>query len=59
MAHDQPNPNGLSTGENSGAARGPQPTPRVPWHRPGVTIMDIKRTMLIVGSVIDGDSGSF
>lgn len=28
------------------------------WHRPNVTTIDIKRTMLILGSVIDGVSGS-
>jgi hypothetical protein len=28
------------------------------WHRPRVTIIAIKRTMLITGSVTDGVSGS-
>jgi hypothetical protein len=31
---------------------------RTAWRSPSVTIIDIKRTMLILGSVIDGISGS-
>jgi hypothetical protein len=32
--------------------------PRAAWRRPNFTIIDIRKTMLIAGSVIDGISGS-
>jgi hypothetical protein len=41
--------------EAAPASKGNAPSP---WQRPKITVIDIRRTMLIVGSVIDGISGS-
>jgi hypothetical protein len=55
MAYNQEN---LNISERPHLPMEPNTELRAPWRQPNVTIIDIKRTMLILGSVIDGISGS-
>ncbi len=54
MTHNQENLSNVSMRENSEVSK----ESVTAWRRPDVTIIDIKRTMLIAGSVTDGISGS-
>ena len=36
----------------------PATLPRKAWHRPNITVIDIKRTMFLFGSIADGFSAS-
>jgi hypothetical protein len=53
------NDEGKSTVVDNAAGRAPigALAPR-PWHRPTVTIIDVKRTMAALGAYIDGGTGS-
>lgn len=58
MKHDPESQSNANIENNCIAPEGAYPTQHAPWRRPVVTVIDIKRTMLIAGSVIDGISGS-
>ncbi len=58
MTHDQGNLKDGATGGCSPVFPDLRKQPLAGWHSPRVTVIDIRRTMLVVGSVIDGISGS-
>jgi hypothetical protein len=46
-----------STVENADSGSRPRAA-RGPWHRPQVTIIDLKRTLAALGAYTDGGTGS-
>ena len=58
MTHDQGNLCHVARGDSSSVFPDLRKQPLAGWHSPRVTVIDIRRTMLVIGSVIDGISGS-
>jgi hypothetical protein len=59
MTHDLEGASGITTKHNGEARRESVGNSRTDWQCPNITIIDIRRTMLFLGSVTDGISGSF
>jgi hypothetical protein len=58
MISNQEHPNEIPVMRNPQAGPESEAPARGTWQRPSMTVIDIRRTMLIVGSVTDGLSGS-